>query len=147
MKSKRHVALEIKGESLGGSTLGWLRKAFIMRRSEWVGGSSHGEFWFQEANGKTLIWGLKLYGRRAGIAGGGGQVVRSHCKEALFYYGEECEFYFKFCKKSSERFEQKNDVWLSFKRPLWLQHKEWIMGLWRLWWVGPEAGRPVKKFL
>lgn len=32
---------------------------------------------------------------------------------------------FKFCKKSSERFKQKNDVGLSFKRPLWLQRKEW----------------------
>lgn len=115
--------------------------------SEWVGGSSYGEFWFQEANGKALIWGLKLYGRRAGTAGAGGRVVQSHCREALFYYGEECEFYYKFCKKSPERFKQKNDVWLSCKRPLWLQHKKWIMGLWRLWWVGPEAGRPVRKLL
>lgn len=30
-------------------------------------------------------------------------------------------------------------MWFRFKRPLWLQCEEWILGVWGLGWVGAEA--------
>lgn len=48
--------------------------------------------------------------KKTGGAGEGRQVVRSHGREALFDYGEEFEFYYKFPKKSLESFKQKSDV-------------------------------------
>lgn len=48
--------------------------------------------------------------KKTGGEGEGRQVVRSHGREALFDYGEEFEFYYKFPKKSLESFKQKSDV-------------------------------------